>query len=163
VRYVVVDRDGSGHAHGYAPTSMTARLIGDLGSAPAYDIPALARHRLLFETPPRRPGGWHVMLWQFVEGALIEGEAEPRAQVLAQLKLRSSARHTPVDYRAVVRVDATGRYRLRVPYPTGAGGSVLTSIAYRISSRGREAALRVDEYAVANGESVPGPRLTAGR
>lgn len=163
VRYVLVDRDGSGHARGYSPTSMTARLIGDIGSAPAHEIAALARHRLRFETSPRRPGRWHVMLWEIVPGALIEGVAEPSARIRAELNLRSSARQIPTPYRAVVRADAQGNYRLRVPYPTGGGGSVMTSIAYRISSRGREANLTISEAAVAAGERIAGPRLVRDR
>ena len=103
------------------------------------------------------------MLWELVAGALIEGVAEPRAQVLVELKLLSSARHAPVSYRAMVLADAEGSYQVRVPYPTGGGGNVLTSFAYRIYSRGSEAALQVSEAAVAGGERVAGPRLTAGR
>ncbi len=62
-----------------------------------------------------------------------------------------------------MRADAEVRYQLRVPYATGGGDNVHTSGAYRIASRGREAALQVSEAAVAGGESVTGPRLTAGR
>ena len=64
--------------------------------------------------------------------------------------------------RVLVRADAEGRYQLRAPHPSG--GVATRAAAGPIEQLpGREAALQVGEAAVAESESVTGPRFTAGR
>lgn len=176
VRYVLVRRGGSGHAPApYASASMQVRLHrlrgsagslrkGDHPEAPVF-APALARHRLIYESQPRSDeadAGGRYKLFEIVEGALVIGRAPAGEIVEARVALSGPA--GDFEYRAHDRAGDDGRYRIRLPYPTrsAAGGSASDFAAkgpYVIESADRAGAVNVDSDAVRDGARVKGPDL----
>jgi asparagine N-glycosylation enzyme membrane subunit Stt3 len=84
------------------------------------DVPAVERHRLVFESRPkpygrRRVAGFKV--YEHVRGALLAGSAEPGGEVEARLALETN-RGRGFEFVARTRADASGRFALRFPYAT---------------------------------------------
>ena len=119
-RYVIVRGAGSGHAQSYAPESLLKRLhrlngtegrvrAGD--ESPAAYVPALARHRLIYDA--RAAGGPNdgsrpsYKIFEIVPGARIVGFASPQAEVRAELRIASGSARAD----ALLEHDARGRRR----------------------------------------------------
>jgi dolichyl-diphosphooligosaccharide--protein glycosyltransferase len=124
----------------------------------ARDGSRLGRYRLLHEVRPRR--GVDVpsyKLFEFVKGAELSGRAPPRSLVKAELDLTTNlGRET--RFEAVTESDATGHYRLRLPYATrGHPGSITTAERYQIRVGDTREGVAIDESAVQQGASVEGP------
>ncbi len=105
--------------------SMAHRLHRNDGSFER-GSPQLGRFRLVTEGPVGGLGMSTVLgddreafapykLFEFVPGATIELQTEPRMQITAELPLRTPSGRRFV-YRAASRADRNGRARLRVPY-----------------------------------------------
>jgi dolichyl-diphosphooligosaccharide--protein glycosyltransferase len=173
VRYVVADWLGAGTGQGYAPGTMTdrlVRLLGSSGPAPgpggaAVELPALAHHRLVFvaryQDPLRRMAPHVLGVFEVVPGVQVEGRAAPGARVEASLPLAAEAGFAHA-YRTFTQADAQGRWSLRLPYGTDGvpGGAIRVGRHYTISAEGgARAELVVAESDVRAGSTVAGPRL----
>jgi hypothetical protein len=157
-RYVVATPMGSGQRPS-APGSLALRLVpkplagGGLGFRDEPDR-ALARHRLVFLTDDtdlaRRPGEnpFRVAVYEIVPGALVVGRAPGEEFVEFVLLVRVPGRPT-LRYAARAAVDATGRYEIRLPYPSDEG--------YTVRSGSRRASLRLSLADVREGRTVAGP------
>ena len=157
VRYVLLPTLGDEALERFPGDAMRRRLSVD-------DSPGLARHRLLYESPldARRAavGRSDVRVFEYVRGAEVSGRAPAGAIVGATLGYESN-RGRRGRYRTSAQADASGRYRLRLPYSTrGAPPGVATDPAYRISSGGRTVLLAVDERPVRDGLSLAGPSFS---
>ena len=171
VRYVLARGSGSGHApEPYRAESMLVRLYRLRGAAGGlrrgYDhtapsfVPGLEQHRLVYESPdaPGEDGGRY-KLFEIVPGAAVRGRAAPGAVVEAQLPLDDEDGRR-FEYRVLTRADAEGRYRIRVPYPSGEfPGRYRAAGPYRLQSEGRNAPLAVSEAQVREGALLEGPDL----
>jgi dolichyl-diphosphooligosaccharide--protein glycosyltransferase len=172
VRYVLVRATGSGHAPApYGSRSMLVRmhrLGGSAGSLRPGDqpearsfVPALSRHRLLYESPAgidRERGRYKI--FEIVKGALVVGQAPPGALVEARLQLSSDNSSDAFEYRAHVRAGSDGHYELRLPYPTEAFvGRFTAARVYRLRSGDQLGALAIDEAEVQSGARREGPDL----
>ncbi len=169
-RYVLVGPGGSGQARDYAHDSLFTRLYLRKGSRgrprertrrrlPIVD--ALHRHRLIYLSPPLRPGAGrpHLLLFEIVPGAELVGRADPGAEVRLSLSVRPRG-SAPFDFATRVRADEEGEYVVRLPYSNEPfSASVRVGDHYSIRSGDRRAELAVAESAVANGERVAGPDL----
>jgi asparagine N-glycosylation enzyme membrane subunit Stt3 len=176
-RYVIVRGAGSGHAQGYAAGSLLKRLhklrgtegsLSEGDAAPGVNVPALARHRLIYDE--RAAGGAsdgsrpRYKIFEIVPGARITGRAAPQADVRAELRINLALRGR-MFYASTTRAGADGRYELRVPYandpPAGAGADELVrpGRAYRLSSAGREVEIAVSDTQVRSGARVEAPSL----
>jgi asparagine N-glycosylation enzyme membrane subunit Stt3 len=127
------------------------------------DPPALARHRLVYESRPwakevaSSPAFFKV--FEHVAGARIAGGAEPGARVSVELPLRTNRRRELV-YRAHTIADASGRYALRVPYANqGSPRAVRVGPHYTLRCRGDSASLAISESEIQSGAEVVGPDL----
>jgi len=168
VRYVVVGPTGSGHGERYAPGSLFARLRRqDGGPAPGGSgatrlaASSLSRHRLVYESEPlgRSSAAPYVKLFEVVRGARLAGAAEPGAEVVASLPLRTHRRELVFVARAAA--DAAGRYVLVLPYATGAQGDVESAAHYELRSGGKMAGASVTEEQVQRGQRIEAPALGA--
>jgi dolichyl-diphosphooligosaccharide--protein glycosyltransferase len=172
VRYVVVRGAGSGHGAGYGPASLFARLHRLKGSSGSFGagegreplrVPALERHRLLLDTEGRdaragesRPA---YKLFEVVPGARVVGRAAPGALVTARLAVREGAAGR-FFWSAEATADAEGRYALTLPYANrGAATDVRPAPSYELRSGDARGALVVEEAAVRDGATLPGPDL----
>jgi dolichyl-diphosphooligosaccharide--protein glycosyltransferase len=171
VRYVVAQS-----RHGYlgeapAAGSMFRSLYFRNGSesAPPWEDPrggrveALERHRLVYESRPLREAQSDeppvYKIFEFVEGARIDGRAAPRARIRLTLPLRTN-RGRVLVYAASAVADAQGRYALRVPYANrGAPPAVRAAPHYTLECEGESAPLWIDESAIRKGRTVRGPDL----
>ena len=87
------------------------------------------------------------------------GRARPHSRVEASLALRTN-RDRELVVRTSARADATGRYRLRLPYANrGAPPSVRPARAWELVCEGERAELVIAEAQVRSGASVAGPSL----
>jgi asparagine N-glycosylation enzyme membrane subunit Stt3 len=159
VRYVVT---GPGAVIGAppGPRSMARALAVRDGAALAGSpsVPALERHRLLWESSslsPRDPDAAPLYkVFEVVPGARIEGQAPAGARVALDLALRTG-RGRDTGYRATTVADASGRFEFRVPHAAPGGtADVRAPGAYQIRCGSRVTRLRVAEEAVARGAQV---------
>ena len=134
-RYVVVRGTGSGHSRGYAASSLFARLhklrgaegtFGAIRGRPAVRVPALARHRLIFDadvawgpSSGRRPS---YKIFEIVPGASITGRARPGAEVRGELRI-AMGRRGRMLFTSQVRAGTDGRYEIVVPYANDVPGA----------------------------------------
>lgn len=126
------------------------------------------RIRLITEGPPKGtpfalagPPGSKVevpayKLFEVVEGAVFAGEIEPNARVVAELILTTPVGRRP--YRVAARADASGRFRLRVPYPSEAAHDPPLMVhalgKWRIELGGDQYEVSVTEIDVREGREV---------
>jgi asparagine N-glycosylation enzyme membrane subunit Stt3 len=175
VRYVVAQREPPFLGPTPGERSMFASLYyfdgsaleAGEGSAAGPHVPALERHRLVYESSlqlaaaPDAPAFYKV--FEHVAGARVEGRAPPHARVEARLGLRTN-RGRELAVRTLARADAAGRYHLRLPYSNrGAPPSVRTAPAWELACDGEQATLVVEEAQVRGGASLEGPPLCLGR
>jgi hypothetical protein len=111
------------------------------------------------ETSVDRPNYPHVMIYQVVEGARIQGRARPGATVHLSLRIRSSKRIFAFRYRSETRVRPDGSYEFVVPYATDISSTVSTAESYLLSCGNHSARIAVSEAAVIDGAKLDGPRL----
>jgi asparagine N-glycosylation enzyme membrane subunit Stt3 len=126
-------------------------------------LPALERHRLVFESRGRdfrdakAPPAYK--LFEVVAGAEVEGRAAPGRAIDVGLYVTSN-RGRRFLYDTQVVADAEGRYRVRLPYATTGGPPALkTSPFYRFSCGGEVQGMFVDEQDVQAGRELQGPDL----
>ncbi len=141
----------------------------EVWSAPKQDAPgqfiaeALSRHRVVFETlplvgPPGEALSFY-KVYEIVAGAEIVGEAEPNVEVVARLEIRPHGA-APFTYTSRTRTDSSGRYTLRLPYPTERfSPSVDVGERYQFESAGASGKLAVREADVQSGSVVAGPAM----
>ena len=177
-RYVLVRASGAGRDRTYRQTSLFARLYERGGSDERRSgfppvkreavVPSLSRHRLVYQCEPFEPREKtpYCQVYEIVPGALVVGRAVPGAFVEAQLAIE------PIEgggflYRTRAQADATGTYRIRLPYSNdgeaspfrgeGSPGEIRVGPRYRLRSGGVVRAFVVPEAAVLAGARVEGP------
>jgi hypothetical protein len=123
------------------------------------ELSPLRRHRLVMETSLARPQYPHVMIYEVVEGARIQGRSTPGATVHLRLRVGSTQRNAAFRYRAEAVVRPDGDYEFVVPYATGASANVRTGERYLLSCGDQSAKVVVPESAVIDGTTVDGPRF----
>jgi len=169
VRYVVVHRAQESRAEEYTPGSLYWTLYTHDGSrfdssdpsAPA--VPALARHRLVYESrqiPTAGADGPAIYkVYEVVRGALVVGRGRPGAEIDIALALRTN-RNRVIEWATRASVAADGRYEVRLPYATlGGAPATQTAQAYQFTCDGRTQTLVVNEEQVLQGRVVSGPTL----
>jgi dolichyl-phosphooligosaccharide-protein glycotransferase len=130
-----------------------------------HPMPALNRHRLVYETEPKPQspsnGRAAFKVYEHVAGARIVGRVEPGATVEASLEVETP-RGRRFTWRALVEADPQGTFALRVPYATaGAPPSVRTAPRMRLRAGSRELELVIPEEAVLSGGDVMVPERPA--
>jgi len=127
------------------------------------DPPALARHRLVYESPPwaqeavAAPAFFKV--FEHVAGARVAGRAAPGARVGVSLPLRTN-RGRELVYRAHTIADASGHYALRLPYANRDGPpAVRPGSQYTLRCRSDSAPLEISESEIQSGAARAGPDL----
>jgi len=161
VRYVLVDRS----LFGQGANSIARQLYvqrGSAGEPSRLDLPPFEHHRLAMETSPRQPAVPHVMLYEIVRGARVEGRARPGSRVQIRLPIRSTERARPFAYRQQTTTDEAGIYRFVLPYATGEREPLRSGPHYRLQCGGESASLAVPEQAVDAGDAIAGPSLMCG-
>lgn len=137
------------------------------GGASGAAVPALKRHRLVFESRPihpRNPAGHPAFkVFEFVPGARVVGRGRPGARIRVALPVRTNLKRRFL-YETEAGVGAGGEYRIRLPYATdGEPASVRVLRDYELECDGVRARLRVPEAAVQGGLTLRGPELCAQR
>jgi len=157
-RFVVATPRGSGQSPP-RPGSLARRLplmrgTGGPLAFPGSPAQALARHRLVFVADdldlargPAEPP-WIAAVYEIVRGARVVGHAPGTRSVRFELAVPLPGR-APVRYNAQAPVDATGRYEIRLPYPTESG--------YAVHAGSRHGSLALSEADVREGRTVAGP------
>jgi asparagine N-glycosylation enzyme membrane subunit Stt3 len=174
VRYVVVPFRVGFLAERPPPASMYHALFGHdgarftpRGAAPGKAVPALERHRLIFEfsrtnrDEGRRPT---YKVFEYVRGARLRGRSSPGAEIHAELSLETREGRSFV-YSARATVAGSGRFVLRVPYASGIqAGAVTSADHYVVRCESEPAEIRpparevfVDESDVVRGKLVRVP------
>ncbi len=174
VRYVVLEYRRQGALAEFGPRSMIARAFFADGQAaqrsrartlPAafrevvVDVPALERHRLVYEARPKpwAPEQPFFKLYEFVRGAELEGRAPPGAEVSVELAL-ATAGGREFAWGSRTRAGTDGVYRLRVPYATReANGRVRSRGGYGVFASGAERTVDVGEEDVREGRRIAAP------
>jgi len=168
VRFVVVRASGAGHGSPPAAKAMLTRLFYLGGSerrrpqepAKPAAIPALKRHRIVYESAQRgKLGAPLFRVFERVAGARVEGVAEPGTLIEVTLPLRDP-RGKVHRYKASAFADSGGAYALVLPYSTDPDAPQLPVIAaYELRGGGVAAMLPVPEQAVLSGLTIAGPEL----
>jgi asparagine N-glycosylation enzyme membrane subunit Stt3 len=173
VRYVIFEhRRASGPIE---PRSLFSRLYFDDGGAALDSVavedgrlrrvrgprPAVRRHRLVYESEPKRFGasperpGFKV--YEHVAGARLRGRTRPQAAVRARLELRTNQSRA-FDFVATTRADRAGCFEIRFPYATSdAPAAVSSGAEVEIQSGGRIRRVVIPERAVQEGLLVRVP------
>ncbi|MEN8184048.1 MAG: STT3 domain-containing protein [Myxococcota bacterium] len=126
-------------------------------------VPAVARHRLVHESPPKRFGATPELpgfkLYEHVAGARLEGRADPAARVEASLRVRTNQGRS-FRFLAATHADPQGCWEIRFPYPT-AGWESEIGTAAEVEIRSGDALRRVGvpESAVVEGGVIHVPDL----
>ncbi len=141
VRYVVI-------ASARESRAMAKRLFRFGGSR-------TGRFRFVHETAPlegtTQPA---YKIFEYVPGAMLEGRAEPRSLVRAELECTTRDGRAFV-YEEVAEADAEGNFRIRVAHPNRAHpGGVVPADRYRVSTDEGEIWVEVLPAAVVQGSSV---------
>jgi dolichyl-diphosphooligosaccharide--protein glycosyltransferase len=134
-------------------------LEGGRPRAAERPVDAVERHRLVFETAPRRGRGGPpaFKVYEHVRGALLSGTAPAGARVEARLALETN-RGRRFEFLAAGRADAAGRFALRFPYATrGSHSAVRSAPEVEVRSGDGVARVPVGEGDVREGRVVPVP------
>ena len=173
VRYVMVHRKQEAAGDGaLTPGALFHSLYTHDGSRfvvagpGAGEVPALRRHRLIFESRglPREDASESppfFKVYEVVPGALVVGRAAPGTDVRIALGVKTNQARA-FSYEARVRADARGRYEVRLPYATREGPrSTQTDPAYTLMCDRQTSFLALSEQDVRQGRRVTGPTLCA--
>ncbi len=172
-RYAIFEHREIGSRRDVAPGAILARLYFGDGSAGATSVAlegtrprsvgqalaAVERHRLVFETAPRRGRGRRAAfkVYEHVRGALLAGAAAPGAPVEARLELETN-RGRRFEFVATGRADAGGRFGLRFPYATqGSPTGLRSAVEVELRSGDGVARVSVRERDVRDGRVVEVP------
>ena len=176
VRYVWVRDPGPERLHTANAYRLDNRLfrfrgsgkwvVGEGGVGAPRHVPALERHRLIFESVPLLGRREHqsplYRIFEIVPGATLEGVTDPGTAVTLRLPLRSG-NASDFEYQARAQGDHAGHFSFRVPYSTEAtSAAVAATGAYRIEAGFLRAEIRVSEEAIRSGARIP-VRLTPGQ
>jgi len=104
----------------------------------------------------------HVMLYEIVRGARVEGRATRGSRGQIRLFVRSPDRAGAFAYHQHTTTDAAGFYRFVLPYATGVGEPLRSGPRYQLQCGGELASLAITEQAVYEGDAIAGPSLTCG-
>ena len=126
-------------------------------------LPALERHRLVFESEGLRwtdAGAEPVYkVFELVGGAVLAGRAAPGAHIEVSLDVETN-RGRRFVYRSRAIADDAGGYRARVPYATSGGpAGVRVEPRYQLRCGGELAGVAVPEDAVRRGHTLTAPDL----
>jgi dolichyl-diphosphooligosaccharide--protein glycosyltransferase len=168
IRYVVVQEDG-GFLSARPPADSLLRSLhlrdgsGSEEPGPQAAATASERHRFPFETRGLyfhdRESPAVYKAFERVRGALLEGRAAPGAVVGIRLGVFTN-RGRKFDYATHAVADASGVYRVRVPYANDGGPhGVRAGPFYRLACGGERRVLAVPEAAVLAGSRVAAPDL----
>ncbi|HMK46232.1 MAG TPA: oligosaccharyl transferase, archaeosortase A system-associated [Methanocella sp.] len=110
----------------------------------------LEHYRLAYMTHGIDP----VLVFEYVKGATITGNAQPGAKVMINLNVTSG--NVTKTYYNETKADATtGAYRFTVPYPTGEADDIHTTPEYTIMAGGSSTVkVQVPLDAVRKGETI---------
>jgi dolichyl-diphosphooligosaccharide--protein glycosyltransferase len=142
-----------------------SRFAGDAENAA--EVPALTRHRLVFESrglPIENASDLPPIfkVYEVVPGARVVGRAAPGSEVRIGLGVKTNQQRS-FTYEASARANARGRYELRLPYATREGPrSTTTDPAYTLTCDAQTRFLAVREQDVRQGGRVVGPTLCVG-
>ncbi len=163
VRYVVTRSPRSEGE--LVPGSVVHRLHandGNVWSSPGGERwPRLQHFRLVHESGPDpgrgRKDPWPLYkVFEFVPGALVEGQANPGSQVNARLRLKSN-QGRPFQYIAAARTGPDGRFQLRIPYSTEPSEGLPQILGgLRLVSGDASRSRKIPERAVLRGETLEG-------
>jgi dolichyl-diphosphooligosaccharide--protein glycosyltransferase len=166
-RYVVATTKGSGQED--TTEAMAQRLTPKLrpGGGLTLPTPALDRHRLVFvaDDSARARASRQLpaiaAVYEIVKGARVQGGAPPGAAIHFDLRLELPD-GSALFWIAGATADATGRYALRLPYPTQPddGSAVRSDESYRVRVEDREARLAISAADVSLGRDVAGPSFS---
>jgi dolichyl-diphosphooligosaccharide--protein glycosyltransferase len=176
-RYAIFEHRAVASRREAAPDALLARLYFADGAAGATSVTlegsrpravrrpvaAVERHRLVFETAPKRGGGRLAAfkVYEHVRGALLAGAAASGAPVEARLELETN-RGRRFEFVATGRADAAGRFGLRFPYATQGSATALRSAAeVELRSGDGVARVVVRERDVREGRRVEVPAFAA--
>jgi dolichyl-diphosphooligosaccharide--protein glycosyltransferase len=164
VRYVLVDRSFLGRAANSIASQLYVqrKRAGGADERIRLELPPFEHHRLVMETPPKPPMFPHVMLYEIVRGARVEGRATPGSRVQIRLFVQSPERAGAFAYRQHTTTDEAGFYRFVLPYATGVGEPLRSGPRYQLQCGGESASLVITEQAVYEGDAIAGPSLTCG-
>jgi hypothetical protein len=156
-RYVVAVPNGSGQVKP-SLNAMARRLVlvRQEGGALGFFGAPLSHHRLVYLTddadlkrahgkPPRR-----VAVYEIVPGAHVVGAAPAGESIRFELMLRLPG-HGPIFYVATAKADVSGRYEVRLPYPSDPG--------YVVRLGPERRGLEVGEADVREGRTLEGPHF----
>jgi dolichyl-diphosphooligosaccharide--protein glycosyltransferase len=173
VRYVVVHRaQEEALSEGPKPRALFHSLYTHDGSRFVVgdpedgEVPALTRHRLVFESRglPRENASDSppiFKVYEVVPGALVVGRAAPGTDIWITLGLRTNQQRR-FFFEAGTRADARGRYELRLPYATREGPwSTRTDPAYTLTCDTQTSFLALSEQDIRQGRLVAGPTMCA--
>jgi len=126
-------------------------------------LPALERHRMIYESPPlihsTPPSDSLFKVFEYVVGARVVGRAPPGAKLRATLPVRTN-RHREFSYTAHAVASGDGTYEFRLPYANSGGPrAVRVGRHYTLECGARTAQVSVDEVAVMTGARIEGPDL----
>jgi asparagine N-glycosylation enzyme membrane subunit Stt3 len=148
--------DGAASEEAVAVHEFQARKV-------AQAVPAVARHRLVFESRPKQRGRRvpAFKVYEHVRGALLSGAAEPGTRVEAHLDLETNQGRR-FAFVATAMADEFGRFTLRFPYATqGAPPAVRTADHVELRGAGGSARVVVREADVREGRTVAVPPFAA--
>lgn len=171
VRYVVAQYAPNYLGEDPVDRSMFFSLFAHDGSAsdappgepPWAAVPALERHRMIYEsvplvrtTPPRDS---FYKVFEYVAGARVVGRTAPGERIRATLPVRTNRRRK-FSYRAYAVGSSDGRYEFRFPYANSDGpATVRVGPHYTLECDGKTARVSIDERAVTTGARIEGPAL----
>ena len=126
-------------------------------------VPALSRHRLVFETLGVRFSEDDALavykIFEVVPGAEVVGEAPAGSRVRASITLRTNRKRS-VKYEAEAIAGADGLYRLRLPHASAGGpSSIRTRLYYILHCGAQKRRVSVREAAVQAGSRIRGPAM----
>jgi asparagine N-glycosylation enzyme membrane subunit Stt3 len=132
--------------------------------SPTLAMPALERHRMIYESLPLSPGlpppDSLYKVFEYVAGAVVVGSAAPGERIRARLPVRTN-RGRQFDYTAHAVASADGRYEFRLPYANSGGPPALhAGMRPREGPCARRRAGRDDGRADRRARDLPGA-LTA--
>jgi asparagine N-glycosylation enzyme membrane subunit Stt3 len=144
-----------------------SRLVPPADAPDLSVVPALERHRLVFESHGvnlrERKAPAVYKIYEVVPGAIVVGRAAPGATIEVSIPLKTN-RNRAFEYRTEIRADDEGRYRVRLPYANRGGPkSVRATKPYRFSCGDKSRFLSVKERSVQRGRTLRGPRLCVER